>query len=219
MAARLWKHLPFLVGLAAAAAAAAVLQAARPELTTVGAANAFFAVYLVLAAARLPRLTASFLRAHAAAEDEPAPVIFAITVATVAVAVGAMFRLINGPHAPGLPELALSLLSVGLGWATIHSMAALHYAHLFWRPAADGKPQRGHQGGLDFPGTPQPGGWDFLYFAFVIGMTAQTSDVDVTDTGMRKFNLLHAVVSFFFNAVLVAAAVNLAVALGSQQQG
>jgi uncharacterized membrane protein len=44
-------------------------------------------------------------------------------------------------------------------------------------------------------------------------MTAQTSDIAITSTGMRKINLLHAIVSFFFNTVLVAAAVNAAVSL------
>jgi uncharacterized membrane protein len=46
-------------------------------------------------------------------------------------------------------------------------------------------------------------------------MTAQTSDVAVTKTRMRKLNLLHSVVSFFFNTVLVAAAVNVAVSLAA----
>ena len=89
-------------------------------------------------------------------------------------------------------------------------MAAMHYAHAFWSTQSSGN-TRGH--GLDFPGTSEPGGYDFLYFSFVIGMTAQTSDVAITSTSMRKINLLHAVVSFFFNTVLVAAAVNGAVSL------
>ncbi|HCH72874.1 MAG TPA: DUF1345 domain-containing protein, partial [Ochrobactrum sp.] len=58
-------------------------------------------------------------------------------------------------------------------------------------------------------------GWDFAYFAYVIGMTAQTSDTSVTTPAMRRITLLHSIVSFFFNTVLVAASVNVAVALGS----
>ena len=98
-------------------------------------------------------------------------------------------------------------------WYGEKADAALHYAHLYWRPkaAADGKP--GRHGGLEFPGGTKPGAWDFLYFSFVIGMTAQTSDTAITTTGMRRFNLLHGIVSFFFNTVLVAVAVNVAVAL------
>jgi uncharacterized membrane protein len=70
-------------------------------------------------------------------------------------------------------------------------------------------------GGLDFPGDDEPSGHDFLYYALVIGMTAQTADVNITRTSMRKLTLLHAVVSFFFNTVLVAAAVNVAVSLAA----
>ena len=135
------------------------------------------------------------------------------------VAVGSLFVLINKGGRPDALELALSLASVALGWFTIHTMTALHYAHLYWRPEDRRAKQRSRttteHGGLDFPGGDEPGGYDFLYFSLVIGMTAQTSDVNVTKTAMRKLNLLHAVVSFFFNTVLVAAAVNVAVSLAA----
>jgi uncharacterized membrane protein len=94
-------------------------------------------------------------------------------------------------------------------------MAALHYAHLYWQPDGQQGDASGPREGLQFPkdqdDDAEPGAWDFLYFAFVIGMTAQTSDVQITTTRMRKFNLVHAIVSFFFNTVLVAVAVNVAV--------
>ena len=95
---------------------------------------------------------------------------------------------------------------------------AIHYAHLYWQPdeTAEGAKQapRKHVGGLDFPGDNEPGGYDFLYFSYVIGMTAQTSDTAITSTEMRKVNLVHAIVSYVFNTVLVAAAVNVIVSLG-----
>ncbi|WP_296737353.1 DUF1345 domain-containing protein [Mesorhizobium sp.] len=69
-------------------------------------------------------------------------------------------------------------------------------------------------GGLEFPGGKRPEGWDFLYFSTVIGMTAQTADTGITTTHMRRVVLLHSILSFFFNAVILAAAVNLAVSLG-----
>jgi uncharacterized membrane protein len=46
-------------------------------------------------------------------------------------------------------------------------------------------------------------------------MTAQTADTGITTTQMRRIVLVHSIVSFFFNTVIVAAAVNLAVSLGS----
>jgi uncharacterized membrane protein len=79
-----------------------------------------------------------------------------------------------------------------------------------------GRDKRGKPaGGFEFPGTGRPQGWDFLYFSTVIGMTAQTSDTSVTTAHMRRIVLAHSIVSFFFNTVIVAAAVNLAVSFGN----
>lgn len=213
------RHLPFYIG---ALAGLLVLPAALwlvPQLGIVIAANTFFLIYLVLTAIKLPKLTADFLQKNAASEDVPEWAIFAVTLGAAAVAVGSLFVLINKAGEPALLNLGLTLASVALGWTMIHTMAALHYAHRYWQPAkSSGKPSPdGHapRGGLDFPGTKRPNGYDFLYFAFVIGMTAQTSDTAIATTAMRKLAVLHGAVSFFFNTVLVAAAVNLAVSLGN----
>jgi len=205
------RHASFVIAVGIGAAAFAGAAFLLPKLATQIGANVFFAVYLAQVAAAMPRLTPAWLRAHASGEDLPATIILAVTIGAVAVAAGSLFLIINARPSPRPLELLLPLGSVTLGWATIHAMAALHYAHLYWSAAAHApEPRRG----LDFPGTKDPCGYDFLYFAFVIGMTAQTSDTAVTTTDMRKINLLHALASFFFNAVIVAAAVNLAVSLG-----
>ncbi len=136
-----------------------------------------------------------------------------MTFAAVIVAVASLFILINQKPEPDGFALAMTLAAVPLGWATIHMMAALHYAHVFWQP--DKSSKAGHKGGVLFPETDAPCGWDFAYYSYVIGMTAQTSDTNLSTTYMRRTTLLHSVVSFFFNTVLVAAAVNVAVALGN----
>ncbi len=112
-------------------------------------------------------------------------------------------------------------------------MAALHYARLYFfgieedrktapskatkapaKTAAGGHRHRKRAGsGLEFPGGSQVSGWDFVYFAFVIGMTAQTSDVGISAGEIRRFALLHSILSFFLNTVLLAAAVNIVVTL------
>ena len=200
------RHLPFYAGIGAAGFGLAVaLSLKKPGLAVDIAAVAFFLCYLLLTAWRVPRLTAAHLEHYATDTDEPVAIIFAVTFAAVAVSTGSLFVVLNRPAASG-GDFVLAFASVALGWLTIHTMAAMHYAHLYWRDAGKG---------LDFPGDTAPGAYDFLYFAFVIGMTAQTSDVAITSTAMRKVNLLHAVVSFFFNTVLVAAAVNAAVSLAS----
>lgn len=178
-------------------------------LAVIIAANAFFVVYLALSFSRIADLNQKFLRHHAAASDVPVLVIFLATVGTVCAAMTSLFMVINADGAP-VWRLLLALLAVPLAWATVHLMAAIHYAHLFWQPeAGEGQPRMG----LAFPGTKEPAGWDFVYFAFVIGMAAQTSDVAITENHIRRFTIIHSVVAFFFNTVLVAAAVNLAVSL------
>ena len=207
------RHRPFLAAVLAAAAALAVSLSVR-ELMLQLPAISFFLVYLLLVARRIPHLDADFLRRRATDTDEPAPVIFAVTLGAFAVSLGSLFSVLNYSGAIRPLEFGLSFASVVLGWFTIHTMAALHYAHFYWRPHG-GRTMQPEQRGLDFPQTDEPAIYDFLYFAFVVGMTAQTSDVAITTTAMRKFNLAHSIASFFFNTVLVAAAVNAAVALAS----
>ena len=63
------------------------------------------------------------------------------------------------------------------------------------------------------PEPKQPDYVDFLYFAFVLGTTSQTSDVTITSRGMRRLALMHGVISFFFNTTLLAVTVNIAAGL------
>lgn len=212
------RHNPFYIAAFVGLAALGLGLALAPRLAYVVSANAFFVIYLTLMAFKIPKLTADYLRRNAAKSDEPVWIIFMVTFGAVVVAVGSLFVLLNSGQNPRPLHLTLALAAVPLGWLTIHLMTAIHYAHLYWQPdenveGTKEKPRK-HIGGLDFPGDKEPGGIEFLYFSYVIGMTAQTSDTAVTSTQMRKINLLHAIVSFFFNTVLVAAAVNVAVSLG-----
>lgn len=189
---------------------------AVPQPYTLGA-NVFFVAYSGLVLADMPRMTPNYLHEHARSADLPVLLIFVVTLLIVTVAVGALFALINARQEPGGIELAFALLSIPLGWFTIQAMAALHYAHLYWvrdDSKARTEPFR-PAGGLEFPGDTPPSGFDFLYFAATIGMTAQTADTALSSSSMRRAVLFHAIVSFFFNTVIVAAAVNLAVTLGS----
>jgi uncharacterized membrane protein len=184
-------------------------------------ANAFFAAYVILVVAQMPKFTGRYLSRNARATDQPVLVIFAVTLVVVGVAVISLFLLINQKDRSHPVELTFALLSIPLGWFTIHAMTALHYAHVYWvndeetNPGSKAK-QKKPVGGLVFAGKERPDGWDFLYFSTTVGMTSQTSDTAVSTTQMRHIVLLHSILSFFFNTVIVAAAVNLAVSLGSQ---
>jgi len=149
----------------------------------------------------------------AAADDEGIVFITAITLAAICFSLVSIFRLVNAPVKPDAFHLALALTAAPLAWLVLHTNAAFHYAHAYYVDPdgiGTGLPERG---GLKFPGTSSPGMSEFIYFAFVIGMTAQVSDVKVESTWMRKRALAHSVASFFFNTVLIAMAVNVVVAL------
>ena len=173
----------------------------------------FFITYLTLSLRKLPLLTAKHLRAHADENDAPVGLIFLVTAGIVLVAVVSLFQLINSGEQPQLWKLGINIVAVVLGWFVVHTMAAYHYAYEFYESDKDGGARA--VGGLDFPGTKEPDGAAFLYFSYVIGMTAQVADVSITANRMRRLVLLHGVFSFFFNTVIVAATVNVVVSLGS----
>jgi uncharacterized membrane protein len=173
---------------------------------------AFFVSYLAMSLRKLPLLTAKHLRAHADEDDAPVALIFLVTACIVLVSVVSLFQLINAAQEPQPWKLAINIVAVVLGWFVVHTMAAYHYAYEFYESGEDDAHKA--VGGLDFPGTKAPDGAAFLYFSYVIGMTAQVADVSITANNMRRLVLLHGVFSFFFNTVIVAATVNVVVSLG-----
>jgi uncharacterized membrane protein len=96
----------------------------------------------------------------------------------------------------------LVIVAVASSWALMHTGFTVRYAHLYYR-------DDGEVGGLDFPGTNDPDYLDFAYYAFVVGMTFQTADVAITDRSIRRLTLVHGILSFGFNTLILALAVNL----------
>ena len=178
------------------------------------AGDGFFGVYLVSMAVLETRATPEDMRRRASFEDEGIILIVLITLTAISLSIGSILALLNEPERPDTLRLALAIASVPLGWLTLHTIAAFHYAHLYYAKAMSSRGHRQDAGGLEFPDTSEPTGWDFLYYSFVVGMTAQVSDVQVLTTPMRRLTLAHGVVSFFYNTIILALAVNLAVGQG-----
>lgn len=203
------RHGPFYFSLAAGLVAALLSAGFAPAIMVATGANAMFVVYLALTLVGLPRLDPAYLRRRAADADAPVAAIFAVAILIILVAVTFLFLALNQSGPVNVLELTLSIASVLLGWFTINAMASIHYAHEFYEPPA----VDGIGGGLAFPDSKEPDGTDFLYFGFVVAMTAQVSDVQVTSRHMRRLVLCHSIFAFFFNTVLVAATVNVVVAM------
>ena len=162
--------------------------------------------YLATVAVTMTTTSVTAIPRNAAAQDEGAFILLLLTVTAAVASLGAIFAELafidRANPAYGL-YISLAVVTVVLSWTFIQTIFALHYAHQFYGEHARGS-------GLDFPGDEQPDYWDFVYFAFVIGMTFQVSDVAITNKTTRRTVVAHGVLSFFFTTAIVAMTVNIA---------
>ncbi len=149
--------------------------------------------------------------ARRAAQDDPGRnIVFLIIVLASFAGIASAIGILGHPQqykAPGESQfvLFLGIVGVALSWLLIQTTMTLRYAHLYYYDENDdGKP-----GGLKFPGDDAPSDYDFAYFSFVIGMTFQVSDVEITSRRIRRVVLGHGIVSFLFSAAIVALGVNI----------
>lgn len=157
-------------------------------------------------------------RARARSQDQPSALILALMVGVVGVSVVVIAMLLQRvPLLCGwqrVGHIALGLLALTGSWLMIHTIYAFHYAHRYYQSEID--PRQPHGPGLKFPGKLAPDYFDFLYHAFVVGMTSQVSDVQVTSREMRRITLVHGVLSFAFNMLVLALSINV---VASTMQG
>jgi uncharacterized membrane protein len=151
------------------------------------------------------------MRRSAKAQDESRLAILILVVAsacTSLLAIGFMLKDNKGlPAAILTLHIMLSGVTVLCSWLLVHTMFALHYSHYYYRDESETTSEG--TGGLDFPSEQQPDYWDFLYFSFVIGMTCQVSDVQITSRPIRRLALVHGILTFFFNTVILALSISI----------
>jgi len=166
--------------------------------------DVFIAVYLVLVCAMVLPSGLVHIKRNAVLQDDGRFLILLVTALGAFASIAAIvFEL--GASNRSAPQLMLATVTIALSWAAVHTSFALHYAHDYYRGA---KP-----GGLQFPSGDEHDHadyWDFVYFSFVIGMTAQVSDVGITDKIIRRTATAHGIISFVFNTALLALMVNIA---------
>lgn len=203
----LWRHSRFFFAfiLGAGVAIVASFYFDAWQMWALIGGNSFFLTYLALTVHLASSTTPQDLKRQAEVDDEGIFLIVLLAICAVAVSLAVIVWVLNGQETKAW-QAVMALSAVPLGWSTIHTLAALRYAHLYYANKSGG--------GLEFPGTNDPGIADFLYFSFGIGMTAQVSDVIVTVQAIRKMVLFHAIGSFFYNTVILALAVNAGLALG-----
>lgn len=175
------------------------------------------ATFLVLAWWLAVEFDAARTRARAQAQDQSGLILFTLLLLSTFISAGAIAVMLQhvkdlaGPERLG--HLALSMAALAASWLLMQTIFAFRYAHLYYQSELRGHPQGA---GLEFPGKLPPDYFDFLYYAHVVGMTSQVSDVVVTARHMRRLTLLHSMTAFAFNMLVLALSINvMAGAIGS----
>ncbi|MBN8608954.1 MAG: DUF1345 domain-containing protein [Deltaproteobacteria bacterium] len=144
---------------------------------------------------------------RAAGQDPGSLGIVLISVTATVASIVAIVAELGAMRASGeasVLHVVVCALTIVLSFSFMHTVFALHYVHVHEHEIARGS------GGLRFPGTEPPDDLDFFYFAFVIGIAAQTADVAIESHRLRRLAVVHGILSFFFNTTLLALAVNAA---------
>jgi uncharacterized membrane protein len=165
-------------------------------------------LYLGIALVEFARFDIKRVRARCSEQDEGAILVLILTVVAAIASLVAIVALLGAEKNAGSGaqkiHLALAVGTILLSWAFIHVIFALHYTHEFYGEGADDR-----HDDLHFPGDNRPDYWDFIYFSFVVGMTFQVSDVQVTSKKLRHLVVAHGIVSFLFSIAILALAVNI----------
>lgn len=200
------------LGLAAGAVTFAVLRGQlRPAIAAIAGWNAVAVVILVLDWVTILVTPHRKIRQLAQQQDLSRLLVFIFVVVAACAALFAVGFLIkahkdqSGGHFA--IHLLLTLCTVISSWALLHTVYSLRYAHTYYGDSDQPGVQQ-HAGGLIFPGDRPPNYFDFAYFSFVVGMTCQVSDVQITSRRMRRLTLVHSVLSFGFNTIILALLIN-----------
>ncbi len=145
------------------------------------------------------------MRRHADQNDANRTLILIVSTLLALVVLAAISGELAAARGGDRLAMGKLLLTLALAWLFANSVYALHYAHAFYF-GSDGHGD--HRGGIEFPGTKAPEYADFAYFAFTLGMTFQTSDVQITAPDVRRLVLVHGLVAFAFNIGVIAFTIN-----------
>lgn len=167
------------------------------------------AFYLLLAWWLCERFDAKRTRERAQAQDEPSVVLFMLMLLASLACVAAITVVMQQTKLYSGMErtihIGLSVVALVASWFFMQTIFAFRYAHRYYQ---EEKQNEADGPGLQFPGGLDPDYFDFLYYAHVVGMTSQVSDVQVTSREMRRLTMVHGVLSFGFNMLILALSIN-----------
>jgi uncharacterized membrane protein len=156
------------------------------------------------------------IRAKAKAEDSSSVLISVIVIVSAFASMLAVILLLVSKDEEAKPlHIIAAITGMVFSWLLVHTIFTVRYAHLYY---SDNESNANiHAGGLEFPEKEdKPDFLDFAYFSFVLGMTFQVSDVQITSKNFRRLALLHGLLSFAYNTVIVAITINVVAGLGEK---
>ncbi|WP_454669627.1 DUF1345 domain-containing protein [Achromobacter kerstersii] len=187
------------------AGGAAYALGRSPSLALLLGFDAAALVFLVLTARVFGQASSASMRVHAKQQDVGRMgVLWSSVALSIMVLVALWVELRGESSVGGVVDMLAAAATIVLSWLYMNMIFALHYAHGYYGHRS------GTHKGLDFPGTQEPDYWDFAYFAMVLGMTFQVSDVQIVNRRVRRMALMHSVIAFFFNVFIIAISVNVA---------
>ncbi len=163
--------------------------------------------YLAFTFSMMTFSTVDHIRRRAAMQDEGA---FAMLLLSNAAAIASLMAIVaelaiaDANASYGWYQFALGMGTILLSWLFMTTIFTLHYAHEFYGERRDAR-----IGGLEFPGKEEPDYWDFFYFAMVLAMTSQVSDVSISSRVIRRVATIHGVMAFLFNLTILALTVSM----------
>lgn len=184
--------------------------------------NIAIIAYLVLVGFMMARSNHETMRRRARVLDEGRHTVLILAIiaalSSLVTIVLELFKLKNEPGSVVALHVGLSVATIVTSWSFVHVIFTEHYAHNFY--LLDGPLDGGSDDvetrkkkGLHFPGEPWPDYLDFLYFSFTIGVANQTADTEVVSRRMRTLVLIHSVISYFFNTIILALTINIAASM------
>lgn len=196
-------------GVVAGVVVALVFRASLGPLAGYDAAVLF---YVVRVWVKIWPLDAKATSALAAREDPTQPAADGVLLLAAVASLGAIAVVIVQSHSShgsiqGV-EIGLGVASVVISWLLVHTIFTLKYARMYYRGG-----ENRDEGGVDFENKVRPPYSDFAYLAFTVGMTFQVSDTDLQSEEYRRLALRHALLSYLFGAVILAATINLVAGL------
>lgn len=203
------KHARYLLFIAVLAGAGLVSVTAMPLERALPISFDVAAIAFILSSIGMWRDSGNMLLRKLSARDDGGRVFLLVFTGLIIFAVfGTLAILLKDAGKLPPSDIALMGATIVIAWLFGNLIYASHYAHLYYDDVSAPSDAFAHRGGLKFPENPSPCFADFVNFSFVIGMTCQTADIEITSASMRRSSTVHSVLAFFFNLVVLALVVN-----------